>query len=672
VTARAVILGLLGAVLMGAGGQYVDKYVPGTKVVRSHLPVMVFGALIVFVTVINPLLGKLHRAWRLRGREIALILAMILVSCGIADAGLMRFFPNSLVYPIQQNQMQPGWQKMGVLEMTPPALLANGGKYSKEVVENYVTPMGEPGKRVIPITAVPWYAWWRPLMTWGGIIVFTLVGVISLSVLVHRQWAAKERIRYPLAEFTSSLLQRDEQGRTIIFRNRMFWTGVAVLAVIRLINGIYLWFPNSIEIPMSFDFSALRDRFPEFMATPMAWGIFAGRLIPACVALAFLLASDISFSLGIANFLGVVATYIMITVGVDVSGNYMTGGVMEWSSFGSFLAMAAILVYIGRRYYWQTLKQAVTFRGQPETEITGVWACRFLIVCMTGVSAILAVVGLGWPLAILAVFIVMLMFLVCARMNAECGTFFYKPAWLMPGVIVGIFGVAALGPRIMIILSLVMYILSGDPFECMMPFVANGLKVTTDTGLKVGRVGLLLAGGLLVTLAVTLPTALWADYNNAATGQGLRYACGAYDNAERVATRLSLSGELEKVNGYTSRQRIWNMQPDKRFIIAAGTGFVLLIACSAMRLRYTWWPLHPVILLGFGAWTVAVFSFSFLLGWVIKVSLTRLAGPASYVRARPLMIGVIVGDLGGSFLVIAFNWLYYIITGTVGRQWGLW
>jgi len=144
VTARAVILGLLGAVLMGAGGQYVDKYVPGTKVVRSHLPVMVFGALIVFVTVINPLLGKLHRAWRLRGREIALILAMILVSCGIADAGLMRFFPNSLVYPIQQNQMQPGWQKMGVLEMTPPALLANGGKYSKEVVENYVEPVPLP------------------------------------------------------------------------------------------------------------------------------------------------------------------------------------------------------------------------------------------------------------------------------------------------------------------------------------------------------------------------------------------------------------------------------------------------------------------------------------------------------------------------------------------------
>jgi hypothetical protein len=264
------------------------------------------------------------------------------------------------------------------------------------------------------------------------------------------------------------------------------------------------------------------------------------------------------------------------------------------------------------------------------------------------------------------------MFLVCARLNAECCTFFYKPAWMIPGVLVGLFGLSTLGPKVMIILGLVMFILTGDPFECMMPFVVNGLKVATDTGNKVGRVGLALAGGLLVTLVVALPTAIWADYNNAAQGQGLRYACGTYDSAERAATQLALSGELEKVQQYDSWDRLRNMRPAARFIVAAGVGFVLLIACSAMRLRYTWWPLHPVIILGFGAWTIAKYAFSFMLGWLIKVSVTKLMGPTGYTRARPLMIGIIVGEIGCAFLIVAVNWVYYLATGMVGRPWALW
>ena len=53
----------------------------------------------------------------------------------------------------------------------------------------------------------------------------------------------------------------------------------------------------------------------------------------------------------------------------------------------------------------------------------------------------------------------------CARQNAECGTFFYKPTWMMPGVLVGLFGLTTLGPTMIIILGMVMYVLMGDPFE---------------------------------------------------------------------------------------------------------------------------------------------------------------------------------------------------------------
>ena len=61
---------------------------------------------------------------------------------------------------------------------------------------------------------------------------------------------------------------------------------------------------------------------------------------------------------------------------IDFAGDPLSGGVQAWFSFGSFLAMAAMLYYAGRRYYWQTLKEALTFRRQADAEAHAVWACR--------------------------------------------------------------------------------------------------------------------------------------------------------------------------------------------------------------------------------------------------------------------------------------------------------
>lgn len=671
-TWRAFIAGLMGAVLIGAGGRFCSHHVPGMHgIVTGHLPVTVFGFLIFFIVAINPLLGRIRSTWRMKPAEIALALAMILAGCSIPTAGLMRYFPRTLIHPIVNNRTEPGWQKAHLLEMTPPALLANGGKYSEEVVDNYLTPMGEPG-HPIPITAVPWYAWWRPLAVWGGIILCILMGVIGLSVLVHRQWARQERLRYPLAELATSLLRQDEHGRTILFQSRQFWYAAAIVFGIRLLNGFHVWFPNSFYLPLRFDFSALKTKFPEFMATPGASSLTSPTIYPVCVGITFLLASDIGFSLGIANLLSVLVLYGMLVAGADTSGSQMTGGIENWLSFGSFAAMALMLIYSGRRYYWQTLKGAVTFRPQQEADASGVWAFRTFIVCMTGATAILAAVGLDWPVALMAVGLTMLIYLVCARLVAECGTFFFAPAWMMPGVVVGLFGLSTLGPKIVIILGLLFYVLTFDPFESLMPFAINGLKIASDSGLQVGRVGILLAIGIVLAIAVAVPTALWSDYN---LTPDLRHGGDSkeiYVAAQQAATELDFSGRSAEVSHFSAWQRLRNAHPDSKFLVAAGVGFALLIGCSVMRLRHTWWPLHPVAILGFGSWTMGMFGFSFFLGWLLKAAVTRFGGAASFMKLKPVVIGAIIGDLAGGFILIIAGWLYYAIVGTAGTSAMLW
>ena len=62
----------------------------------------------------------------------------------------------------------------------------------------------------------------------------------------------------------------------------------------------------------------------------------------------------------------------------------------------------------------------------------------------------------------------------------------------------------------------------------------------------------------------------------------------------------------------------------------------------------------------FITWTTSMgrmMAVSFLIGWFLKVLITRYGGAGAYQRYKPLMIGLIAGDLVGSvvpFLLGAF------------------
>ena len=663
-TKRAALIGILGGILIGVGGRYAANFIPGMHgVVTGHMPVTVFGALIVFAILINPLLRRIHERLAFSAKEIAVILALLLIACSLPTAGLMRYFPRTLVHPLVHYRSEPGWQRAKLLEYTPTEVLANDARYSDEVVADYVAPQGEKGKP-IPITAVPWYAWWRSLAFWSIVILCFKFAQLSLATVVHRQWAAKERLRYPLADLASSLIQRDEKGRVVILGVPAFWYGLALVLVIRLLAGLHKWFPQMIHIPLKFDFSAFKLQFPEFARAPNASWLFTPTLYPVCIGVTFLLASDIAFSLGISGMLSTFIMYGLIVMGVKVGGTQMTGGLTRWQVFGSFVAMGIMVLYSGRRYYWHTLREALTFKSQPETETAGVWACRVFLLCVTTVTVTLSSVGLDWPVALAAVLMILLVYLICARLIAECGTFFFAPGWMMPGVVVGLFGLTNLGPRIIIILGMLFYILTFDPFESLMPFAVNGMKTASSTGLKIGRIGLL--GGLVIVLVLLLgtPAALWSDYNLTPDMRHGGDSREIYNAAEQDTTQLALAGQIDKINANTWWDRVREMRPDRGFLLAAGIGFVLVIACSILRLRFTRWPLHPVVFLGFASWTMAKFGYSFLIGWALKAMFVRFGGANLYRKTRPFMIGVVVGDLAGGFLLMFIGWVYLWITGT--------
>ena len=266
-------------------------------------------------------------------------------------------------------------------------------------------------------------------------------------------------------------------------------------------------------------------------------------------------------------------------------------------------------------------------------------------------------------MAILAVVMLLLIYLVLARINAESGLFHCEPLWEPIGVLLGFFGAYSIGLKGLAILAMFTAVLAIDPRETLMPFIVNGLKMCDSTGARPARLGWFSPAVLVVALAVAVPVVLWANYNfgvqSADTWSVQSVPTDAFNVVNRASTSLRLSGTVEDSAALTPLQRLAAFDPDRRFVWFLGAGVVGVVALGWLRMRFTWWPLHPIILLVAGTWTIEQYSHSFLLGWMIKASVTGLGGAKKYRSGRTFMIGIIAGDLLGGLLFMAIGSIYY-------------
>ena len=83
-------------------------------------------------------------------------------------------------------------------------------------------------------------------------------------------------------------------------------------------------------------------------------------------------------------------------------------------------------------------------------------------------------------------------------------------------------------------------------------------------------------------------------------------------------------------------------------------GLGLTAALSALRLRFAWWPLHPIGYLMLYTYPGSHLWLSILLGWAAKNLILRFGGTRAYTNAKPFFLGLIVGEsmAAGLWLVV--------------------
>jgi hypothetical protein len=138
---------------------------------------------------------------------------------------------------------------------------------------------------------------------------------------------------------------------------------------------------------------------------------------------------------------------------------------------------------------------------------------------------------------------------------------------------------------------------------------------------------------IILTLAVGIPVTfvIYLSY---------LYKLGAVSSGSYI---LGIGRE-----SFTWRLHPWLSHPmthDYFTMSAMGLGFGITGFLLAMKMRFLWWPFHPVgYVLGVSPGEMVYIWVPVLVSWALKFTILRYGGLKAYRRAIPFFAGLILGD----------------------------
>lgn len=562
-------------------------------------------------------------------------------------------------------------QRLGPVDRAPDVLLANVDEDPASSVDAFVTGLAE-GEGRIRWSQIPWGVWVRPLLFWVPLLLTVGVMVTALTLVLHRQWSTHERLPYPTVEFARALLPEEGQAWSATLQNRLFWIGMLIVLGIHMNNYACTWWPDFlIPIRIRFDLRPLQELIPV-LKNASTWMIFDPTLYFTAIGFAYFLATDVTLSLGLAPYLYCLAVGALASYGVPITGGLLRATSESGLYSGAYFAMFAVLLYTGRRYYASALRRGLGLRARDPIEATAVWGMRVFLACIVLFVFQLVLLDVDWQLAVLYLVGLLVMFTVMSRLVAEAGVPFIHTHFAPCVLLWGLMGARALGPDQMLVLSILSGLLFIDPRETMMPFATSAVCLIDRVRVRIGPAALWGVLALMLGFAVALPVTLKIQYQRGAVlaGDGWTTVVAPrypYDINVGIVRQLQAQGLLDSSRALSGWARFTHVEPMGIFVTAFGVTFALVILFTWLRFRFARWPLHPLLFLMMGTFSSRSLAFSFLIGCLIKSGVMKYGGARLYQRLKPLMIGLIAGEMLAAILPIIVGAVYYFVQGLPPR-----
>lgn len=665
----SIFAGLFLTILLGAWCYFNDAVIRPGAMISSLLPSVAYGGLILYLLFINPLLHFLNPKCSLSGRQIAIILGLFLFACGIPGWSLAQMLPGTLMFPHHDQMKSPSWKAENIVAYAPDNMLCDvSGEMGEKALNGFITSLSTGDEHISFFKDIPWEVWKKPMLFWIPLVICFLAAVVGLSAVLHRQWSDHEQLPYPIVQFITSMFPAEDGRMSSIFKNKLFLIGFLLAFGILLNNYMLRWFPDFfISVKLRFDFTPAMKLFPTIIKGKGAM-LFNPTILTAVVGLAYFLPSDVSLSMWFGPWLYCLVAGVFAIYGVELRTSKMMALSHEMFIFsGGYFAIMLIIAYTGRHFYWNTLKCSLGFKSKEAVPGYAVTGMRIFLAGSILFIIQLRLVGVPVLLGIIYTVFAFMVYIVVSRVLAETGGFNIG-TFVYPCVILwGMFGASFLGPRILVILFMVSTVLLAAPGWCIMPFANQAFKLSENKQDPSGP-GRMLKWGLvamLIAMAVSIPCTMYWQYDRGAQLASWPHASSVYPfaNAVDIVHTLKLQGFGDMATPDAPLGPLANLSPSTPHLFSFAITAILAVLVAFGRLKFTWWPIHPMVFIFLGSGAGMLMSFSFGMGFAIKYLLTKYGGGRMYQTCKPVMVGLVAGTMTGEFLPMIVGTIYYFATG---------
>jgi len=502
---------------------------------------------------------------------------------------------------------------------------------------------------------IPWNCWVKPLSRWIVLIGLTYIVLMSLNVLIFRQWAHNERLIYPLVELPKALIgDVDSDGLPPIFRSGLFWAGMAIsMSVLgwnlfcstQVVPGLV---PLGLKNPwgayvVKTQFEALRNMKTEIFFT--------------MIGLSFLVPKNISFSLWFFYIIYMVQLLFMVWGGYGLDDRSFPWDWWYLTNFrnaqgqGALLVFSSLVLYKCRKYILCALfPSSVAELEEAERQELKLSSIAFLG-CSLGLILLLWLsMGANLYYTILFYVIILIITIGLVRVVAEGGLLSFQ-AWANPVHYVrNFFGLDRSWTSASLFAPLMVYyaIIFLDIKTFIAPAMANALKLREDYRLKRFSFHVAVAVAIAIAGFVAVVTAVMMCYGRGADAMSGWFYTGLPRNCMFDIIRSTIKDAPTATTGNIA----WTVG-----------GGAVMAALLFFRQFYFWLP-HPIGLVMFVNPIMDAYWFSIFLGWICNVAVTKYGNKESFQRAKSFFIGLIVGEL---ILVVIAS----IVTMVLGTNCGI-
>jgi hypothetical protein len=548
----------------------------------------------------------LHRRL-LNQRQTLLVYTMVSVSAVLTGYGHLQ-----LMLPVLGSLTWRGpdmrWQRL--MEAVPSWLVPR----NVEVIRGLFVGQSD----------VPWSGWLVPLTCWFVFLMAMYSAMLFLAALLSRQWIHGERLTFPMAQLP---LEMTAPGGGL-FRNRLFWTGFIVPALLESLIALNYYFPSvpAIEMKHKNMQSAWFPERPFSVLTPFYFGF-----TPFIVGFAFLAPLDVSFSFWFFSLLAKAERVYGASMGWDSPSAGPTANRFpfpEEQAFGAFIAfglMALWRSWPGIRASWRD--QRPEGRDGRRTMLLGL--AGFALSAGTAIG-FLWLAGMELWVAALLLTLILLVAVTLSRIRAEAG-----PAWAFGpyrdagrAIVMG-FGSRNLDESTLTALGTFRWF-SRDPRFLPMPFHMEALKIADSIGIRKRVFVPVLLMATAVGVLAGFVVVLRLSYD---LGWGSGKVYGGPANAGAAIWNQSLDWLRNPLGG------------DRLGLPWMIGGATVTVALIFLRTTFIWWPFHPIGYVVAETGAGNSFWFHYLIAWLAKFAVLRYGGHRLYVQTIPLCIGVILGDI---------------------------